>query len=250
VIDFIIRWSGRTGYPVSYYLQRIGLAKSKFCEWRRRYGVTNCHNGQAPKDFWLLESEKKATIDYAKLNIGQGYRRLTYMMMDADIAAMSPSSVYRVLLEAGLLNRWNTRKSTKGTGFKQPKSAHSHWHTDIAYINICGTFYFLCTVLDGYSRSIVGWDLKEQMAESDIELVVQRCLDKHLGVKPRVISDNGPQFVSKDFKSFIRDSGLTHVRTAPYYPQSNGKIERYHRTIKQDCIVVLKSNFQKISKLK
>ena len=69
-----------------------------------------------------------------------------------------------------------------------------------------------------------------------METIVQRALEKYPGVHPRIISDNGPQFIAKDFKEFIRITGLSHVRTSPYYPQSNGKIERWHRTLKTDCI--------------
>ena len=74
------------------------------------------------------------------------------------------------------------------------------------------------------------------MTEADIEQIVQRARERFPGVTPRIISDNGPQFVAKDFKEFIRICGMTHVKTSPYYPQSNGKIERFHRTIKGDCI--------------
>jgi transposase InsO family protein len=90
--------------------------------------------------------------------------------------------------------------------------------------------------LDGYSRSIVHWEIRESMRESDVETILQRGLERHPGANPRVISDNGPQFIARDFKEFIRLSGMTHVRTAPYYPQSNGKIERWHKTLKQTTI--------------
>ena len=158
------------------------------------------------------------------------------MMMDADIVAVSPSSVYRVLTNAGLLNRWNRKESKKGTGFVQPLKAHEHWHIDISYINICGTFYYMCSVLDGFSRYIVHWEIREAMKESDVEIILQRAHEKFPHANPRIISDNGPQFIAKDFKEFIKISGMTHVKTSPYYPQSNGKLERYHRTIKGTCI--------------
>ena len=74
------------------------------------------------------------------------------------------------------------------------------------------------------------------MKEADVELIIQQALEKYPGVSPRIISDNGPQFIAKDFKEFIRLTGISHVRTSPYYPQSNGKLERYHRTIKSACI--------------
>ena len=95
-----------------------------------------------------------------------------------------------------------------------------------------------CSVLDGFSRYIVHWEIREAMTEADIEIILQRAREKFPDAKPRIISDNGPQFISKDFKEFIRISGMTHVKTSPYYPQSNGKLERYHKTIKGTCIRV------------
>ena len=107
---------------------------------------------------------------------------------------------------------------------------------DIAYLKICGTFYYICSILDGYSRSIVHHEIREKMEESDVETIIQRGRERYPGESPKVISDNGPQFIAKDFKEFIRICGMTHVGTSTYYPQSNGKIERWHKTLKGDCI--------------
>lgn len=158
------------------------------------------------------------------------------MMLDADVVACSPSSVYRVLQEAGLLDRHTPKSSSKGQGFIQPLRPHEHWHVDVSYLNIAGTFYYLCSLLDGYSRFLVHGELRETMTEADVEQVIQRAREKFPGVTPRIISDNGPQFIARDFKEFIRLCGMTHARTAPYYPQSNGKIERWHRLLKEECI--------------
>jgi transposase InsO family protein len=158
------------------------------------------------------------------------------MMNDADVVAVSPSTTYRVLKNAGLLDRTMNKPSKKGTGFKQPEKPHNHWHIDISYLNLGGTFYFLISVLDGYSRFIVHWDICESMREQDVELVLQKALEKYPDAKPRIISDNGPQFIAKDFKSFLRIFGLSHARTSPYYPQSNGKLERWHGSLKDECI--------------
>jgi transposase InsO family protein len=216
----------------------VGITRSKFYDWQFRYGKVNEHNTWIPRDFWLTDTERQAIINYYADNSLEGYRRLTYMMMDEDIVAVSPSSVYRVLLNAGLLNRWNRTQSKKGTGFQHPLKPHEHWHIDISYINISGTFYYMCSILDGFSRYIVHWDIRESMTESDVEIILQRAKEKFPDAQPRIISDNGPQFVAKDFKEFIRISGMTHVKTSPYYPQSNGKLERYHKTIKSTCIRV------------
>jgi len=118
----------------------------------------------------------------------------------------------------------------------QPDGPHQHWHIDISYLNLAGTFYFLISVLDGYSRYIVHWEIRETMTERDTETVVQRALEKYPGQTPRIIRDNGPQFIARDFKAFIRLMGLTHVRTSPYYPQSNGKKERWYASLKRECL--------------
>ena len=229
-------YSDKTEIAAGDFIRRIGIARSKYYSWKHRYGKVNEHNAWIPRDFWLTEDERQAIIDYYHDNPLEGYRRLCYMMIDDDIVAVSPSSVYRVLSNAGLLNKFNGKKSKKGTGFKQPLGPHEHWHIDISYINICGTFYYLCSILDGFSRYIVHWEIREAMKESDVEIILQRAHEKFPDATPRIISDNGPQFISKGFKEFIRISGMTHVKTSPYYPQSNGKLERYHRTIKSTCI--------------
>jgi len=238
VVDYVSYWADKTGIKATKIVNLIGITRSKYYDWKRRYGKINEHNNWIPRDFWLTDWEKQAIINYYLDHTLEGYRRLTYMMIDADVVAVSPSSVYRVLKNAGLLDRWNRKKSKKGTGFHQPLKPHEHWHIDISYINICGTFYYMCSVLDGFSCYIVHWEIRKQMTEMDIEIILQRAHERFPQAKPRVISDNGPQFISKDFKDYIRLSGMTHVRTSPYYPQSNGKLERYHKTIKSTCIRV------------
>jgi putative transposase len=236
VIDFVNRWSKKTEIVVGRFIPWLGVSASKFYSWSTRYGKVNEHNGWIPRDFWLEDWEKQAIIAFHLDHPLEGYRRLTFMMLDLDVVAVSPTSVWRVLSEAGLLQRWNAKPSKKGTGFVQPLRPHEHWHIDVSYLNLRGTFYYLCSVLDGYSRSIVHWDIGESMTEAEVELILERAKEKFPGFKPRVISDNGPQFIARDFKEFIRISGMTHVKTSPFYPQSNGKIERWHQSLKQECI--------------
>ncbi len=236
IVDFVRRWSDKIEIGAGRFIEWLGIRASKFYDWRDRYGQVNEHNGWVPRDFWLEQWEKQAIIDFHLKNPLEGYRRLTFMMLDQDVVAVSPSSVWRVLGRAGLLSKWKGKASKKGTGFEQPLQAHGHWHIDISYINISGTFYYLCSVLDGYSRFIVHWDLRESMRETDIEIILERAKERYPEARPRIISDNGPQFLAKDFKEFIRISGMTHVRTSPYYPQSNGKLERWHKSLKSECI--------------
>ena len=214
----------------------LDLGRSKYYDWKQRYGKVNEHNAWIPRDFWLEDWEERAILDYYREHGEEGYRRLAFMMLDAEVAAVSPSSVYRVLMGAGVMRRWNRKPSKKGTGFVQPLEAHAHWHIDVSYLNICGTFYYLCSVLDGYSRSIVHHEIREQMTEKEVEIILERAKEKYPKARPRIISDNGPQFIARDFKEFIRISGMDHVRTSPFYPQSNGKLERWHQTVKSEAV--------------
>jgi len=153
VVDFVGKWSEKTEIPAERFVGWIGIARGKFFAWCKRYGKANEHNALVPRDHWLTPEEKQAIIDFHGQFPLEGYRRLTFMMIDRDIVAVSPSSVYRVLAGAGLLDRWNRKPSKKGSGFVQPLRPHEHWHIDVAYLNLGGTFYYLCSVLDGASRA-------------------------------------------------------------------------------------------------
>ena len=191
-----------------------------------------------PRDHWLTEAEKENIQTFARGHRLEGYRHLTFMMLDQNVVACSPASVYRVLKNAGLLAGQAPKPNKKGTGFVQPLLPHEHWHVDVSHLNIAGTFYFLCSILDGCSRYLVHAELREKMEEIDVETILQRAREKFPGEHPRIITDNGPQFIARDFKEFIRIAGMTHVKTSPYYPQSNGKMERWYKTLKGDCIRV------------
>jgi transposase InsO family protein len=236
VVDYVRRWSDRAQLPTKQLVRWIGVGMSKFYQWQTRYGKVNEHNGLVPRDHWLEAWERQAIVSFHAEHPLEGYRRLTYMLLDADLVAASPATVYRVLKQAGCFERWNRQESRKGQGFQQPLAPHEHWHVDISYVNVCGTFYYLISVLDGCSRFIVHWELRESMTEADVEVVLQRARERFPDARPRIITDNGPQFIAKDFKEFIRLCGMTHVKTSPYYPQSNGKLERWHGTLKQDCL--------------
>ena len=224
---------------------------SKFYSCCERYGKDNDHNGKIPRDYWLQEWEKQRIIEFYREHSTEGYRRVSYLMLDKGLVAVSPATTYRVLANAGLLKRRNDTKSTsKGKGFAQPLKPHEHWHIDVSYLNICGTFYYFICILDGCSRYVVHWDIRESMTEADVTLVIQRARELFPGTSPRIISDNGPQFIAKDFKEFIRVSGMTHVRTSPHYPQSNGKLERFHRTSSTSVFVLTRRYRLRMQSLK
>jgi transposase InsO family protein len=229
-------WTERSELPAKTLVGWIGIGQSKFHNWKGRYGKLNEHNAWVPREWWLEEWEKQAIVAFQRVFPLEGYRRLAFMMLDREVVAVSPTSVYRVLKAAGRIGSFAGKPSQKGKGFTQPLRPHAHWHIDITYLNIHGTFYYLCSIIDGYSRYIVHWEIRETMQEREVEVIVQRAREKFPGETPRIISDNGPQFIAKDFKEFIRLCGMTHVKTSPYYPQSNGKKERWYQTLKRECI--------------
>ena len=152
------------------------------------------------------------------------------MMLDADIVAVSPSSVWRVLGQAGLLAKWKGKPSKKGTGFEQPLQPHQHWHIDVSYINISG--HVLLSVqragrLQPLHRALGSARVDDGGRDRDHSASEPRRSTRRR--RPRIISDNGPQFIARDFKEFIRISGMTHVQNLAVLPA----IEREDRTLAQ-----------------
>jgi putative transposase len=228
-------WTKRAEQPARRILGWLGLGTSKFHDWKHRYGKSNEHNARIPRDWWLQDWEKEAIIGYLDRHPLEGYRRLTFMMLDEDVVAVSPATVYRVLKQASRLDRRSFSPSKKGTGFVQSLRAHEHWHVDVSYIEISGTFYYLTSLFDGYSRFIVHWEIRESMTEGDVETIVQRALERHPNEKPGVKSDKGSQFIARDFKEFIRVAGITRVRTSPHHAQSQDKLEHRPGSLDVEC---------------
>lgn len=243
IVSEVKRMKSLTGLSKTHLIQNLGIYNSKFKTWENRFGKPNEHNSMTPKGHQISPDEYATIVDYAKksesksaLYSKNGYKSLTYMMIDSNIAFASPSSVYRILKKEGLLNQRNSKVSKKGDGYKQPTAPHQEWHIDIKYMNYRGRFLFFIGVLDGFSRYIVHHEVRESMTEYDVEITLQKALEKSPGVHPKVISDNGKQFTGKDFENFIREMALRHVRISPYYPQSNGKLERFHKSLGDECL--------------
>lgn len=225
------RTQERTGWSLGQILKRLGLARSRFYEWQRRVQEARLDDrfstGQGSVH-GVLPEERRAVVDFALKHPKEGYRRLAWMMVDEDVAYLSPSSVYRILRDADLLCRWK-RSHRSGQAPPEPTRANERWHTDIMYLRVEDTWYFLVTVLDAYSRYVVHWDLLPTMTTAEVLVVIQDALQK-TGANPEIVTDNGTQFKSKDFKELVREFELEHIRIRTYHPESNGKMERYHRS--------------------
>ena len=137
-MDFVAKWSTKTELPAKRFVAWLGIARGKFYQWKQHYGRAHEHNGQVPRDHWIEPWERSAIIDYFDAHPLDGYRRLSFMMLDDDVVAVSPSTTFRVLRATGRLDRFNGQSSKKGTGFVQPFGPHQHWHIDVSYLNLAG----------------------------------------------------------------------------------------------------------------
>ena len=176
IIDSVENWHQKAGCAKHRLLGWLGFSLSTYHDWCKRANQANQHNGKIPKTHWLLPWERAKNRDFALTKPEEGYRRLSYTMIDANVVAVSHSSVYRVLKGSGLLERWRGKKSLKGSGFQQPIKPHEHWHAEMAYLNICRTFYYLCSVIDGYSRFVVHWEIMSNLIATPLPLLRIRKL--------------------------------------------------------------------------
>jgi transposase InsO family protein len=223
----------RTGWTVRRILKALGLTRARYRDWVKRAARDALADRPPIASFrdGILAEEKDAVKAYALAHPKDGYRRLAWQMVDADVAYLSPSSVYRVLDEADLLSRWK-RSTSSGTAPAKPTRPHERWHTDLMYLRIQDTWYFLVTVLDAYSRYVVHWELLTTMRAEDVQLVIQQALEQ-TGATPDIVTDNGSQFTAKEFKDLVRRFVFKHIRIRWYHPESNGLVERFHRSTRE-----------------
>jgi transposase InsO family protein len=233
LLRLVTRTHERTGWTVQRILTLLGLSKARYRAWRKRAAASALTDRRpiAPACDAVLPEEKAAVLAYALAHPKDGYRRLTWQVIDADIAYLSESSVYRILRDAELLARWK-RSTHSGQAPTKPTRPHERWHTDLMYLRIADSWYFLVTVLDAYSRYVVHWELLTSMMASDVRLVIQQALEM-TGATPRLVTDNGSQFTAAEFKELVRRFALEHIRIRTYHPESNGLVERFHRSTRE-----------------
>ncbi len=235
VLALVQRTRERNDWPVARILRALGLARTVFYAWQARAAADALadRSPRAPRTAQLLPEERAASVRYAEAHPGEGYRRLAWQMVDAEVVAASPSAVYDVLQAAGRLYR---PAPDPGSGRKPPPVTRpdQRWHVDVLYLWVLGRWYFLVTVIDAYSRYIVQWELCWTLTGDAMALVLQAALDRTPGATPEVVSDNGPEFINRDFVTVLKAQGLKQIRTRFYHPESNGVLERYHRTFREE----------------
>jgi transposase InsO family protein len=160
-----------------------------------------------------------------------------WQMVDQNVSFVSCSSVYNVIKRYNLGKKWAEAEQMNKRGFDQPLAVHEQWHIDFSYIKIHGSFYYFLGILDGFSRRMLNFRLCLTLEGINAEILVAETKELYPQAKDiRLISDNGSQFISKDFSELLVFLEMGHTLTSANHPQSNGKLERFHRTIKTEHV--------------
>jgi len=233
----ISRYKSRTGLSLEFLLSHAGISQRTWREWSQRRGVETKHNNNIPKSYYLTPEEERAIIAYVIENPLKGYRVLCYEMIDKNIAFVGCTSVYNVIKRHNLGKKWAEAAEMKKRGFDQPKSVHEQWHIDFSYIRVGGAFYYFLGILDGCSRRMLNWRLCQNMEGINAEILVAETKELYPEAKDvRLISDNGSQFLSKDFQELLELLEIKQTFTSANHPQSNGKLERFNRSLKSEHV--------------
>jgi len=233
----IVRLHNLTGILIINLLVFAGISKRTWHEWQKRRDIETKHNNNTPKTHYLTPEEIRAIVTYCNDNPLKGYRMQCWEMVDRNIAFVSCSSVYNIIKRYNLDKKWAEAIEMAKRGFDQPKAVHEQWHIDFSYIRIGGAFYYFLGILDGFSRKMLNWRLCENMAGINAEILVAQTKELYPEAKnPRIISDNGSQFTSKDFEELLVLLEFDHTLTSANHPQSNGKLERFNRTLKSEHV--------------
>ena len=242
----IIRLVEDTDLPVRATLRQLGVPRSTFYGWYQRYeadGFDGLHDQKpAPRPRWnaIPKAVQDEVLDMALDRTDLSPRELACRYTDEVRYFVSESSVYRILKAADLITSPAYVLLSASDSFKNPTTrVHEMWQTDFTYFRIINWgWYYLSTVLDDFSRYIIAWKLSPTMRATDVTETLDEALAitgvDHVRVKhrPRLLSDNGSAYVSGELRDYLGESRMAHTRGAPYHPQTQGKIERYHRTMK------------------
>jgi len=235
VIELVHQTRRRSGWPVKRTLRALDIAPSTFFAWSGAASLAPSY--RPPRNlFEPLPAEKARLCEYALAHPADGYRRLTWMMLDEGIVALSEASVYRILREAGLNRRWRRSVYANLTKPQPPQAPDEQWHTDIMYLWVLGRWYFFVAVLDAYSRYIVHWELLLSMLAHDVVNVARRALEQTPGAHPRIVHDRGRQFTGREFHALIRQFALHDITIRVQHPQSNGIYERFNGSTRREGI--------------
>jgi len=222
-------------------LMALRIPKSSYYRWRRCDGLES-HSGDRGRPWNRITPEEESKI----LTIAREYtelssRQLAVWITDNEGFAVSESTVYRILRKEGLVKRLEVQLVAGKEYHAKTTRPHQMWATDASYFKVVGWgYYYLVTVMDDYSRFILAWKLQKDMSANSLIEVIQEAVDATgmtevpVEDRTRLLSDNGAGYVSRSFRDYLHLVGIRHILAAPYHPQTNGKLERYHQSIKRE----------------
>ncbi len=220
-----------------------GIPKSTYYRWRARQRRGKIEDRPHGDRSWntLTPEEKSMVLDVANEYTDLSSRQLAAWITDHKGFSVSESTVYRILKSEGLVKSPEMKLAAGKEFHTKTRGPHQMWATDASYFRVVGWgFYYMVTVMDDFSRFILAWKLKLDMTSESFIDVIQDAVDLtgmtevSLDDRTRLLSDNGPGYVSRAFGDYMRLVGIRHILASPYHPQTNGKIERYHQSIKRD----------------
>ena len=242
----IIRLVESSDRSVKQTLAELDVPRSSFYRWYQRYQAEG-YDGLAeqkpgPRQFWnrIPQAMRQHVVEVALARPDQSPRQVAWHITDTEQYFISESSVYRILKGFDLVSSPAYDIVTASDKFKNPtKRVNEMWQTDFTQFKVAGWgWYYLCTILDDFSRYILAWRLSSTMASADVQDTLDIALAEtgvtHVKVKhrPRLLSDNGPAFISDALAAYLKPYQIHHIHSRPYHPQTQGKIERYHRSMK------------------
>ena len=219
-------------------LMALGIPKSSYYRWRQ--GQPNSKNRKRP---WnrITHGEEDKVLAVARESPDLSSRQLSAWITDKEGFAISESTVYRILRREGLVKRQETQLMAAKEYHTKTTRPHQMWATDASYFRVIGWgYYYLVTVMDDYSRFILAWKLQKDMSANSLIEVIQEAVDTTgmtdvpVEDRTKLLSDNGAGYVSRVFRDYLRLVGIGHILSAPFHPQTNGKVERYQQSLKRE----------------
>jgi putative transposase len=232
-MQIVAQTKKRSGWPVCRTLAALGVPRSVYYAWKVRASLED-RVGKPCRVYEVLPEERTAICEFALCYPKIGYRKLTWMMVDAQTACVGESTVYRVLSEADLLSRWKRSVASSGEYNFRPTAPNQQWHTDVMYVWVAARFYFLLSFVDAYSRYIVHHKLLMSLDGKSVAIELTAALEVVGSARPRVVHDHGSEFVNRDVAAVIKTHNLIDIKTRPRHPESNGIVERFNGTVRNE----------------
>jgi putative transposase len=218
-------------------LMELGIPRSTYYRWRKGPGK----GGRRTPWNRITPNEERRVLAVAREYPELSSRQLSAWITDNEGFAVSESTVYRILRREGLVKRQEVQLEAAKEYHTKTTRPHQMWATDASYFKVIGWgYYYLVTVMDDYSRFILAWKLQKDMSANSLIEVVQEAVDATgmtdvpVEDRTKLLSDNGAGYISRSFRDYLQLVGIRHILAAPFHPQTNGKLERYHQSIKRE----------------